>query len=321
VVIADQHVADLHLARILEAVPGAFVLTFPQGEASKSLDTAGRLCDQLAEARVGREALICAFGGGVAGDLAGFVAGTWLRGVGFVQVPTTLLAAVDASVGGKTGVNVPAGKNLVGVFHQPEAVFIDTDLLRTLPARDLAAGLAESVKHALIRAGDFFAWHEEHAEGLVGSTPEELTWLIARNCEIKAAVVAQDEREADLRAILNFGHTIGHALEHELEYELRHGECVGLGMLVENEIAVARRMLDPTLADRTKALLQRLGLPTHLPRAVADEAVLAACRVDKKVRAGVIRFVLLHSLGDPVIVGDVSDAEIVSALRLIRPPA
>ncbi len=319
-IIADKRVADLHLKRALAGFElRPLVLTFPPGEASKSLRSVERLCRRLAKARFERDGVIIALGGGVAGDLAGFVAATWLRGVRFIQVATTLLAAVDASVGGKTGVNLAAGKNLVGAFHQPQAVIIDVEFLKTLDARDMAAGLAESVKHAVVKDPAFLSWHEDHADAIVGRDEAVLSDLIARNCEIKAAVVAKDEREAGLRAILNHGHTIGHAIEHLLDYELRHGECVALGMLAENELSCARNWLPRADAERIRALLARLGLPDRLPRSLSAEAVCATCRVDKKVRGAAVNFVLVRALGDPVRVADISDAEIAAAIGTIQP--
>lgn len=320
VVIADQAVADLHLERLTTSLrPTPVVLTFPPGEVSKSLKTVALLYERLADARIERSGAILTFGGGVAGDLGGFVAGTWLRGIRYVQVPTTLLAAVDASVGGKTGVNLPTGKNLVGLFHQPRAVITDTDFLQTLPRRDFIAGMAESIKHAVVHAPDFVTWHETHAGALVARDPGAVSDLIVRNCEIKTEVVAQDEREAGLRAILNYGHTIGHAIEHLLEYELRHGECVALGMLVENELACARNLLDRAVAERIRDLLSRLGLPLRLPRPLEARDVSAACRLDKKVRGRAVGFVLIRALGKPLHAADVSEAELAVALRTIQP--
>ncbi len=319
VLIADQTVADLHITKLLPFLPiNPAVLTFPPGEASKSLEHARELYQRLAQAGVEREAIVVTFGGGVAGDLGGFVAATWLRGVRFIQVPTTLLAAVDASVGGKTGVNLPAGKNLVGAFHQPIAVIVDTDFLETLPARDFAAGLAESVKQAVVRDPAFFSWHETQVAALRGREAGVVTELIARNCALKAAIVAQDEREAGRRAILNHGHTIGHAIEHLLGYELRHGECVALGMLAENELACARGLLPRTDADRIRRLLERFRLPLRLPRPLEAADVVTACRLDKKVTGGAVNFVLLRRIGEPTRVADVAPAEFAAALDAIR---
>jgi 3-dehydroquinate synthase len=291
----------------------------PPGEASKSLDLARRLYDELARQRVERRDIILTFGGGVVGDLGGFVAATWLRGIRFLQIPTTLEAAIDASVGGKTAINHPAGKNLIGAFHQPIGVVVDTDFLATLPQRDFVAGLGESVKHAAISPGDFLDWHEARVEDILARAPGALTELIARNCTIKAAIVSRDEREADLRAILNYGHTIGHALEHHFGYELRHGECVALGMLVANEINCQRGGLDRAVADRIAALIARLSLPTRLPRRVDPAEIARLCQADKKMQGGAVRFVLLAGLGSTVRAANVTDAEIEQALAAIQP--
>lgn len=318
--IADQHVADLHLERVLgpsETKPA--VMSFPPGERSKSIAQVERLYDGLAEARIARQDLIVTFGGGVAGDLGGFAAATWMRGTRFLQLPTTLLAGIDASIGGKTGVNHASGKNLIGSFHQPVAVIVDTDFLDTLPQRDLVAGLAESIKHAAIRDADLLAWHEEHVAEIVGRSPAVLEELIARSCEIKAEVVARDEREDDLRMILNHGHTIGHAIEHLLEYELRHGECVALGMLVENELARRRGLLDDGSAGRIAALIERCQLPTRLPHPLDPGEVAAVCRMDKKVRAGAVNFVLIREPGETERVADISPSEIAGALGAVQP--
>jgi 3-dehydroquinate synthase len=319
-VIADETVAKLHLERLRAALPPTHtILTMPGGEPSKSLETAARLFDGLAAARIGRKDAIVTFGGGVVGDVGGFVAATWLRGVRFIQIATTLEAAIDASVGGKTAVNHASGKNLIGAFHQPSAVIVDTAFLETLPPREYLAGLAESVKQAAVRDGAFFAWHEANAAAILERAPDALIELIARNCEIKAEVVAKDEREDSLRAILNHGHTLGHAIEHLLGYELRHGECVALGMLAENELAMARGMLPRGAADRVRALIERLGLRTRLPRQLPAEDVLAACRMDKKARAGSIYFSLISAIGVPQVVSGLRDEEIAAAMATIAP--
>ena len=319
-VITDATVAQHHmdkLVNVLSREPA--VLVVEPGERSKSLETAAMLFDRLADAKIARDDVIVAFGGGVVGDLGGFVAATWLRGVRCVQVPTTLLAAVDASVGGKTGLNHVQGKNLIGVFQQPAAVVIDPDLLSTLPARDYSAGLAESVKHAAIRDPALLAWQEDQHAEILARDATTLERLIARNCEIKAEIVARDEREAGLRAILNYGHTLGHAIEHVLGYELRHGECVALGIVAENELARARGELPRDVAERIGTLLETFALPVRLPRAVDADGILAACRMDKKTRSEAVNFILLRDVGDPCRVADVSDAEIVSALAAVAP--
>jgi 3-dehydroquinate synthase len=321
-VVADAAVAQLHWERIRPQLPpNAQRIDVPPGESSKSLATAAWLYDALASARFERDGLIVALGGGMVGDLAGFVAGTWLRGVRFIQMPTTLEAAIDASVGGKTAINHPSGKNLIGVFHQPSAVIVDTELLDTLPARDFAAGLAESVKHAAVRDPVFLDWHERACEAILRREAETLDELIAWNCRIKAEIVSLDERERELRAILNYGHTIGHALEHVLAFELRHGECVALGMIAENEIARRRGWLGGEACARIRRMLERFGLPAALPNGVAVGSVLAACRQDKKVRAGAVHMVLLEGWGRARRAADVTDEEIAAALRaLARAP-
>lgn len=320
VVVADRRVAELHADRLLAGLGRqAAVVCFSPGEASKSLAGLSRIYDEFARCRLGRADLVMTFGGGVAGDLGGFAAATWMRGLRFIQVPTTLAAAVDASIGGKTGINHPAGKNLIGAFHQPAAVVIDTDFLETLPRRDYLAGLAESVKHAAITGAEFLEWHEASAERIVARDPDVVAGLIARNCRIKADVVARDERETGLRMRLNHGHTLGHAFEHLLDYELRHGECVALGMLAENELARVRGLLGAPDAGRIARLVAQLGLPTRLPRRLEPAAVMRVCALDKKVRAGQVNFVLLGGLGQPQVVRNVTADEVETALRAVQP--
>lgn len=320
--IADEMPAGLHGERVLSLLPpGTVQLTFPPGEESKSLATAGRLYDGLATARLGRRDAIITLGGGVACDLGGFVAATWLRGIRFIQMPTTLEAAIDASVGGKTAVNHASGKNLIGAFHQPSAVIIDTDFLATLPAREFLAGLSESVKQAAVRDSAFFSWHETNASAITGREPAALIELISMNCTIKAEVVAKDEREESLRAILNHGHTLGHAFEYLLGYELRHGECVALGMIAENEIAAARGLLPRGVADRVRVLLERFGLPTRLPRALSPADVISACKMDKKNRDGTIHATFITSIGSPQVAMQVREEEIEAALKAACLPA
>ena len=321
-VVIDQRVGELHGARVSQAtsVPQAVGVTHsvPSGEASKSAGELQRLYDYLAFHQVDRSGVVVAIGGGVTGDLAGFAAATWMRGLRWVAVPTTLLAAIDASVGGKTAVNHPAGKNLIGAFHQPEVVVVDLAFLDTLEERDYAAGLAESIKHALIADAAFLGWHEENVKGIGERDRALLEDLIARNCEIKAGIVAQDEREQHgRREALNFGHTIGHALENLLGYELRHGECVALGMLAAGEICRRRGLLSADDAARVRLLMGAAGLPTLLPRAVAADEVVAQMVQDKKVRGGMRRFVLLDGIGRCFVADDVTDEEVCAGLAAI----
>jgi 3-dehydroquinate synthase len=320
VLLTDTTVAGLHLERVRTVIPGNVTLiTIPAGELSKSLAQLGELFDRFAEIRLGRRDVLLTFGGGVVGDLGGFAAATWHRGIRYLQIPTTLEAAVDASIGGKTGINHAGGKNLIGAFHQPSAVLIDTDFFATLGLRDLAAGLAESIKHAALTSAAFLDWHEQHADAILARDPATLAELVARNCEIKADVVCRDEREADVRRILNYGHTIGHAIEHLLAFELRHGECVGLGMLVENEIAHRRGLLPRSEADRVRAVLARFGLPLKLPQTLDAAAVLEACRSDKKAQAGHVPFALIAGIGQPQIASEIDAADVKAALRVIDP--
>lgn len=271
-------------------------LTFKAGEASKTRETWGRLSDELVEQGFGRDTAIIALGGGVVGDLAGFVASTYLRGVPFAQVPTTLLAMLDASVGGKVGVDTAHGKNLIGAFHPPAIVIADPLTLLSLPDRIFRAGLAEAVKHGVIADAEYFRWIETNARKILARDLSLLTHLVTRSVEIKAEVVSADEREGGIRAILNAGHTIGHGLEHQSNYQLPHGEAVSLGLIAETRIAERMGLTLPGTADRVVTLLRTLGLPTR-SGPIAVPAVLEAMRHDKKNRDGEVRMALPLRLG------------------------
>lgn len=289
--------------------------TIPAGEQHKTLATVSRVLDAFLDARFDRESTIIALGGGVVGDIAGFAAAILLRGVRFVQIPTTVVAQVDASVGGKTGVDHPRGKNLIGAFHQPSLVFIDVATLATLPERELKAGLAEVVKHAVIQDADLFARLEAELPQYASRSASPDAWveLMASNCRIKARVVAEDERESGLRAILNYGHTTGHAVEALGAYErYRHGEAVLFGMCVAGALARRRGMWTDREERRQRRLIDTLATvdpPTDLPVSVVWDAM----RSDKKVRAGVLRFVLPTRIGDATLVDDVSESEFRAA--------
>jgi 3-dehydroquinate synthase len=272
-------------------------LTFPAGEASKTREHWARLTDALLADGFGRDSGIIALGGGVAGDLAGFVAATYMRGLPYLQVPTSLLAMLDASVGGKTGVDTPEGKNLIGAFHPPQAVVADPRVLATLPERDFRGGMAEAVKHALIADADYFTWMEREAEALLRRDETALTRLVRRSVEIKADVVSGDEREAGRRAILNAGHTVAHALERATAYGIPHGEAVALGLAAECALAEALGVAPSGVAASVTALLGRLQLPVHLPEAVDPDRIIEAMASDKKNRAARIRFALPSRLG------------------------
>jgi 3-dehydroquinate synthase len=298
VMIADQQVYDLIQAKRLGRLTwSGDALTFPAGEESKSRESWARLSDMLLERRYGRDSGILGVGGGVTGDLAGFVAATYMRGIPYLQVPTTLLAMVDASVGGKTGVNTPAGKNLVGAFFPPVAVIADPLVLTTLPDREYRGGLAEAVKHGLIADAKYFAWMESNPSSLIDRDPAILTHLIRRSVEIKAEVVSTDEREAGRRAILNAGHTVAHSLERVSGFQLAHGEAVALGLIVEAALAEELGVADTGLRERVTSLLGRLGLPTRFPGSLDRDALLAGMANDKKNREGVVHFALIAEVG------------------------
>jgi 3-dehydroquinate synthase len=318
-VVTDAHVAPLYLDRVRAGLaPLAHdALVLPAGEAAKTLANAERIFGALATLGANRDGTIVALGGGVIGDLAGFAAACWMRGIDFVQMPTTLLAMVDSSVGGKTGVNVDAGKNLVGAFHQPRAVIADIATLATLPPREYAAGLAEVVKYGAIGDESFFAWLEVNANALLAHDADALAEAIAFSCAYKAGVVARDERETGERALLNFGHTFGHALEAERGYgELLHGEAVAIGMVVAATLSARLGRAPAEDADRLARLLSQFGLPTTLPAADAD-ALLARMRLDKKNLGGRIRLILWRGIGNAEIAPDIDEAAIREVLGAV----
>ncbi len=294
-VVTNETIAPLYLEAVMANLAGKDVesMCLPDGEEFKTVATVESIFDRLVSGGANRDATVVALGGGVVGDIAGFAAACYMRGINFIQVPTTLLAQVDSSVGGKTGVNHPAGKNLVGAFHQPQIVLIDTDTLKTLPDRELAAGLAEVIKVGAVADAGFFTWLEENIDALIGRDPVALASAILRSCELKAEIVSEDEREAGRRAILNFGHTFGHAIEQCQGYgEWLHGEAVAAGMVM----ATALSRIDADEEGRLRALLKRSGLPIAPPK-IKVESFLAAMNLDKKVTQKQLRFVLLKELG------------------------
>jgi 3-dehydroquinate synthase len=314
-VVAPLYAAPLAQA-LTDSLPGRRIVEviLPDGEQHKTLSTASRVFDVLMANRFGRDAVVVALGGGVVGDLAGFVAACYQRGIDLVQVPTTLLAHVDSSVGGKTAVNHPGGKNMIGAFHQPRAVIADTDLLSTLPDRELSAGLAEVVKYGLICDAAFFGWIEANLDALRSREPGALAYAIRRSCEIKARIVGADEREHGERALLNFGHTFGHAIEAATGYvEWLHGEAVGTGLLIAADMSQRLGRLDGAVVARLRALLVRAHLPVTAPQIGAARA-LDYMRIDKKVQGGRVRLVLLEGLGSAVTTGDYPDAVLEQTL-------
>ena len=315
-VVTNEIVARWYLAPLLAGLPGtATALVLPDGESEKTLANVERIFEALATTRLTRDGTVVALGGGVIGDLAGFAAACWMRGVRFVQVPTTLLAMVDSSVGGKTGVNIARGKNLVGAFHQPSLVVADLAALDTLPDRELRAGLAEVVKYGAIGDADFFAWLEAHAAALCARDPEALARAVAQSCTHKARIVARDERESGERALLNFGHTFGHALEQVTGYAtLLHGEAVAIGMLQAARLSAALGLADDRAARRLEALLVAIGLPTAPPAGLDPVVLLDAMALDKKASAGSLRFVLWHGIGEARVVEAVPRSAVLAVL-------
>ncbi|MBW3636744.1 MAG: 3-dehydroquinate synthase [Armatimonadetes bacterium] len=317
--VANASVVPLYADALLQKLEarGQIVTTLQMGDGEefKSLEIASRAYDELAEARFSRRGAVWAVGGGVTGDLAGFVAATWMRGVGFVQVPTTLLAMVDSSVGGKTGVNHPRAKNLIGAFWQPVAVLCDPDCLRTLPPRELRSGLAEVIKYGVIADAELFEFVERNLDAALKLDGEVLSHIIARSCRIKADVVGEDERESDAigrRAILNYGHTAGHAFEAVMQYgQLLHGEAISIGMTVAARLAIALGTIETgagnELLERQTRLFERAGLPTQTPEGADFEALWAAMALDKKNRGAGVNFIL------PTRIGEVTRVENVSA--------
>jgi 3-dehydroquinate synthase len=323
VIVSNDAIGALYLARVKRALAAAgadaLEVIVETGEQAKRWQTVDRVCDAMLEARCGRDALVVALGGGVIGDIAGFVAAVYQRGVAFVQIPTSLLAQVDSSVGGKTGINHARGKNMVGAFHQPLAVIADVSVLGTLPDRELAAGLAEVVKHGFILDETFTRWLEESMARLRARDPEALIHAVRRSCEIKAAVVARDERESGERALLNFGHTFGHAIEAGTGYGTwLHGEAVGTGMVMAAELSARAGLLGDDGVTRVRGLVARAGLPVEGPP-LAFERYTELMSVDKKVAGGQLRFILLEAIGRAVLRGAVDETWIRGAIEACQP--
>ena len=317
-VITNTTVGPLYLAPLVRALEARGIevvsITLPDGEQHKNWETLNRIFDALLERRCERGTALIALGGGVIGDLAGFAAAAYLRGVPFIQVPTTLLAQVDSAVGGKTAINHPLGKNMIGAFYQPRAVIADTDALATLPPRELAAGLAEVIKYGLIRDPALFEWLEKNMARLAKREAEPLAHAIERSCAIKAEIVAQDEREDGVRALLNFGHTFGHAIEAGTGYGTwLHGEAVGAGMALAARLSQRLGLIGPGEVRRIDAILKAAGLPPHPPE-LGLARYLELMGHDKKVEGGRIRFVLLKRIGEAFVSADVPSAALADVL-------
>jgi 3-dehydroquinate synthase len=319
-IITNTSVGPLYLDPIKGALEGAGVevipVVLPDGEEHKNWATLNKVFDQLLGARCERRTTLIALGGGVVGDICGFAAATYQRGVPYVQVPTTLLAQVDSSIGGKTAINHPLGKNMIGAFYQPRVVISDMDTLRTLPERELRAGLAEVIKHGLIRDAAFFDWLEANVERLLAKDPEALAHAVLKSCEIKSAVVSVDEREEGERALLNYGHTFGHAIETGFGYgEWLHGEAVAAGMALAADLSARLGMLSSGDVGRVRAILERAGLPAGV-QGMRAERFRELMSVDKKARDGQLRFILLDRIGAASIRSDVSAAALDETLAL-----
>lgn len=317
-VVTNETIAPLYLDAVLETLRGFAVesVILPDGESDKTLDTMAGIFDALIDKRFNRNATLVALGGGVVGDIAGFAAACYQRGIAFVQVPTTLLAQVDSSVGGKTGVNHPRGKNMIGAFYQPLCVIADTDTLKTLDDRQLRAGIAEVIKYGLIRDPEFFVWLEEHLQALLDRDAEALTFAIERSCRNKASVVTEDEREAGVRATLNLGHTFGHAIETGAGYgKYLHGEAVAVGICLAADLSRRLGWITGSEADRIIALLRRAGLPVQPPGEMRVEDYLEIMAVDKKNVDGKIRLILLEGIGKAALPQSVAIDQLKATLR------
>jgi 3-dehydroquinate synthase len=311
VIVTNPKIGKLYAGALSKSLEGAGVeadvITIPAGERYKTLRTVSSIYEKLLDMKMDRGGIAIGLGGGVVGDITGFVAATYMRGIDFVQVPTSLLAQVDASIGGKTGVDLPRGKNLVGAFHQPKTVLIDLSVLSTLPRREFRAGLAEIIKHGIIQDGEYFRFLEENPGVILRRDPCALEYVIRRSCEIKAAVVREDEREGGLRRILNYGHTAGHAVESLTGYKaLLHGEAVAVGMVTAALAAREMGGAEAELVSRLSGVLASVGLPVKLPEGMDPGAVVEAMKLDKKVQSGRLNTVLVNSPGKALVADNVT---------------
>ncbi|OGI48239.1 MAG: 3-dehydroquinate synthase [Candidatus Muproteobacteria bacterium RIFCSPHIGHO2_12_FULL_60_33] len=323
-IVTNATVAPLYLAKVRASLTSCqpIEVILPDGEEYKTLEVLNRIFDALLAARCDRRTTLIALGGGVIGDMAGFAAASYQRGVPFIQVPTTLLSQVDSSVGGKTGVNHPLGKNMIGAFYQPRAVVIDTDTLNTLPDRELASGLAEVIKYGLIRDPEFFAWLETNLDKLLARDAEALAFAIHRSCRNKAEVVAADERETGVRATLNLGHSFGHAIETGLGYgNWLHGEAIAAGMVMAADLSRRLGWLTAAETTRIEKLIKCARLPVRAPGTLSTARFLELMAVDKKVLNGRLRLVLLKRLGEAVVTDDYPRAELEATLASMREAA
>jgi len=323
-IVSNETVAPLYLDKVRAGLNGfqCDTVILPDGEEYKTLTTLNTVFDALLTQRHSRNTTLIALGGGVVGDITGFAAASYQRGVNFIQIPTTLLAQVDSSVGGKTGVNHPLGKNMIGAFHQPRCVIADTDTLHTLPERELGAGIAEIIKYGLIRDLEFFNWLELNIEALRARRPDALTYAIERSCRNKAEVVAADERESGERALLNLGHTFGHAIETALGYGVwLHGEAVAAGMYMAADLSCRLGWLNRADLERVERLIERAGLQLRAPGGIGTERFLELMAVDKKVMDGKVRLVLLKGIGRAIVTSDFDRSALLATLDECRESA
>ncbi len=318
-IVTDDNVAPLYLATLLEALPSFDCqhLALPAGEAHKNLETVNKIYDVLMQSHFDRNCTIIALGGGVVGDITGFAAATYQRGVAFVQVPTTLLAQVDSSVGGKTGVNHPLGKNMIGAFHQPACVIADMNTLDTLPQRELIAGMAEVIKYGLIDDSEFFEWIDQHMSDLLGLNKDALANAVERSCTNKSRIVAADERESGQRALLNLGHTFGHAIETAQGYgNWLHGEAIGAGMCLAAKYSHDLGLMDEQQADRVCRTIEKAGLPSTPPTNMTADRCLELMSHDKKVRDKKLTLVLMRGIGKSFLCNDFDQKQLSKTLTL-----
>lgn len=320
-VVTNETIAPLYLEKLSALLGDYFVSTvvLPDGESFKTIDTVTKIYDSLLENRHNRTTTLIALGGGVVGDMTGYAAATYQRGVNFIQIPTTLLSQVDSSVGGKTGVNHPLGKNMIGAFHQPECVIIDTNVLQTLPKRELSAGMAEVIKYGLIADSDFYQWIEDRFSSLMTLDQNAIAEAIVRSCQNKADVVSQDEKEKGLRAILNLGHTFGHAIETAQGYGVwLHGEAVAVGMLVAIKLSAIMGNISQAEVSRLYDLLLGVDLPVTLPEDMSVDDFLQLMSLDKKVLDGQLRLILLEAVGSAIVTSQATKEQIAEAIESCR---
>jgi 3-dehydroquinate synthase len=317
-IVTNETVAPLYADRVKKSLRDAGIepiaLIIPDGEEYKNLQTVSGIYDDLLKLRFDRKTPLIALGGGVIGDMTGFAAATYMRGIPFVQVPTTLLSQVDSSVGGKTGVNHPLGKNMIGAFYQPVHVCADIETLGTLPEEEFLSGMAEVVKYGVIYDGDFFSYLENNREAVLAKAMDTMVAIVTMSCKIKAEVVGLDERESNLRAILNFGHTVGHAIEAITNYSsYRHGEAVSIGMVAASRLAARSGLCNPDVPEKVGSLLKSFGLPVSAP-GISAEAILSAMSLDKKVEKGRVKMVLPKSMGEVVVTADWKESDLSASI-------